>query len=505
MRIGRNLAAGLGSSVWTALVGLIAVPFYVRYLGVEGYGLIGFLATVQVIAQLLDLGMAATVNREVARATISGERREIGSLLHSVAMIYWGIACVIGIAMMLLSPFLARQWLRADAMDLKGVVVAVMLMGVVIACRWPAQLYQGALMGAQRIVVSSALSAAWISLASGGAVLVLAFVSPSIEAFLIWQAVVGLAYALAARAASWRVVGRRPVRFDRGQLERIWRFSAGLAGISITGVALSQIDKVVLSKMLTLSDFGHYMLAVLVAGTLYLISTPFSNVMYPRLSTLVHAGDTNGLAETYRVSTRLLCALVFPAAMFFCVYPGEIVQAWTGNPALALSTRLILPILAIGTALHAVMYAPYALQLAYGMTRLPLMINAVLLLTAAPLTIVLVSTYGALGGALSWASLHVLYLAIGTWLTHRHLLKGLGLKWLVFDVGFPLGVSTSVGLLAFHLPVGGGMGVYPRVAWGAVCAVLTSVLIIAASPRLRAAALRLVHEWVCKTSQGRPT
>jgi len=505
MRISRNLAAALGSSVWTALVGLIAVPFYLRYLGVEGYGLIGFLATAQAIAQLLDLGMAKTVNRELARAIVSGEQRETRALLHSVAMVYWGMACAIGIAMMLLSPFFAAQWLRADGMDHKSLTLAVMLMGLVIACRWPAQLYQDALMGAQRIVVSSALSAAWISLASGGAVLVLAFVSPSIEAFLIWQAAVGLAYALAARVASWRVVGRYPVRFDRRQIERIWRFSAGLTGISITGVALSQIDKVVLSKMLSLSDYGHYMLAVLVAATLYLISTPFSNVLYPRLSTLVSANDTTRLAETYRVSTRLLCAIVFPVAMIFCVYPSEIVQAWTANSELALRVRLILPILAIGTALHAVMHAPYALQLAYGMTRLPLTINVVLLLTAAPLTIALVSAQGALGGALSWVSLHVLYLVLGSWLTHRHLLKGIGLKWLVLDVGFPLGVSTSVGLLVFHLPVADGMGVYARVAWGVACAAFASVLIIAASPGLRATALRLVREWLYQAPQGRPT
>jgi len=505
MRIGRNLAAGLGSSIWTALVGLAVVPFYVRYLGIEGYGLIGFLATAQIVVQLLDFGLVATINREVARATGSDERRETSILLHSLAVIYWVMAGVIGIAMVLLSPVVATQWLRADRMGTEGLVMVIMLMGLVMACRWPAQLYQGALMGAQRIVISSALSVAWVTLAGGGAVVVLAVVSPSIEAFLLWQSGVGLAYALAARAASWRVVGREPVRFDRRQLKRIWRFSAGLTGIGFTGIALSQIDKIVLSKMLSLSEYGHYMLAVAIAGTLYLISTPLSNVIYPRFSTLVHSGDTDRLAETYRLSTRLLGAIVFPVAMFFAVFPEEIVQAWTGNPGLALGMGSILPFLAIGTALHGVMHVPYALQLAHGTTRIPLTINALLLLLVAPLTIVLVSAHGALGGALSWLALHVLYLALGTWLTHRRLLRGLGPKWLVRDVGVPLAVSTLVGLLAFTLPVGGDLGVYARVGCGVAWALLASALTIAVSPALRAAALQHLREWTYKTPQGRAT
>ncbi|HMH18381.1 MAG TPA: oligosaccharide flippase family protein [Burkholderiales bacterium] len=505
MRIGRNLVAGLGSSVLRALIGLAVIPFYVRYLGVEGYGLIGFLATVQVVVQLLDFGLATTINREVARGIGSGEGRETRTLLHTLAVIYWIMASVIAIVMVVLSPVVATHWLRADGLGTERLVVAIMLMGLVIACRWPAQLYQGAIMGAQRIVISSALNVAWVILGSGGAVLLLAFVSPSIEIFLLWQSGVGLAYAFAARAASWRVVGRESVKYDRRQLERIWRVSAGLTGITVTGIALSQVDKVVLSKMLSLSEYGEYMLAVAIAGTLYLISIPLFNVVFPRFSTLVYSGDIDRMAGTYRLSARLLGAIVFPVAMFFSVFPVEIVQAWTGNPSLAQHAGLILPALAVGTALHSVMYVPYALQLAHGMTRLPLTINAILLLIVVPLTIALASAYGALGGALAWLILHALYLVLGTWLTHRRLLKGLGPKWLALDVGVPLAISALVGLLAFNLPVGGDLGVYARVGCGVAWAVVAFALTIAASPTLRAAAVQYIREWVYKTPQGRAT
>jgi len=499
MKVGRNLIAGLGSSVLTALVSLAVIPFYIRYLGVRGYGLIGFLATMQAMIQIFDFGLATTVNREIARATGSGDFAQARSMLHTLASIYWVVAGFIAAVLVLLSPLLAAHWLRADGLTDDGLTRAVLLMSLVIACRWPGQLYQGALMGAQRIVISSALNVAWVVLGSGGAVFILAFVSPSVEGFLLWQAGVGLAYVLAARAASWRVLGREPVRYDPRQFARVWRFSAGLTGVIVTGIALGQLDKVVLSKVLSLSGYGEYILAVAVAGTLYLVSAPLFNAVYPRFSALVHSGDSVRLAGTYRASTRFLGAIVFPLAMFFCVFPAEIIQAWTGNSALARGAGSILPALAVGTALNGVMHVPYALQLANGMTRLPLMINAILLVVVSPLTIVLASAYGALGGAMAWLTLHILALIYGTWLTHRHLLKGLGSTWLALDVGVPFSVSALVGLLARYAPVGGDQGVYAQLGLGLTWVLLAVALTVAASPALRAAVLHNAREWADRT------
>jgi O-antigen/teichoic acid export membrane protein len=489
MRIGSNIAAGFASSIWTALIGLAVIPFYVRYLGHEGYGLIGFLATAQAVFQALDLGLSTSVNREIAREAQAGDLSDAPALLHTVAAIYWAMAGIIATTVLAFSHLIAAHWLSAQSLGPGDLAYAVALIGLVIAARWPGQLYQGALMGAQRIVASSALSVALATFGGVGAVLVLAFVSPSIPAFLLWQAGVGLAYTLAARAASWRIIGRERARRDRSQLARIWRFSAGVTAITVAGMVLGQLDKLVLSKILGLAEYGQYMIAFALAGTLYLFSGPLFNAVYPRFSGLVRAGDAAGLEQVYRLSTRLLGTILFPVAMLFSVFPGELIEAWTGDPGLAASAAPLLPILALGTALHGIMYVPFALQLAYGTTRLQLTISAVLLAVATPATVVLVLRFGALGGAVAWLALHAMYLALGTWLTHREVLKGLGPKWVALDVGVPLAVSLLVGLVARALGAAGDLSVYARVACGAGWALAAFVLAFAASPGLRTAAL----------------
>ena len=54
MSLQRNVAANYLASGWAALMGLAFVPWYVRYLGIESYGLIGVFGTMQVWLALLD-------------------------------------------------------------------------------------------------------------------------------------------------------------------------------------------------------------------------------------------------------------------------------------------------------------------------------------------------------------------------------------------------------------------------------------------------------------------
>lgn len=445
MSLSRNFLAGLANSVWSALIGLAVVPFYLKYLGIETYGLIGFFSTLQAMFWILDLGLAPTINREVARFSASGELSKASRLLHTLAVVYWCIGGVIALFIIVASSWIANYWLQSNHLPLESITHALMLMGLVVACRWPIGLYQGALMGAQRTTVSSVVSMAMSTLGNLGAVAVLAFVSPTIEAFFIWQAGVGLVYVTTMRYAAWRIVGRlEDVRFDFDELKRVWRFSVGMSGVAFTALVLMQFDKILLSKMLSLEDFGRYALAGVVTSGLYLILTPTFNAIYPRLSALVVAGDEGKLTELYKSGTRLLLAALFPIAIAAAVFSQEILFLWTGDMALAISTAPVVSLFLIGTALNGAMHFPYALQLAYGMTRLPLMINGILITVMVPATIGLALKFGAIGGAAAWVLVNTLYLFIGTWLTHRSLLKGIGLKWLIMDVGFPLVVSLLV-------------------------------------------------------------
>lgn len=485
MRLGRNLLAGVTNSIWSALVGLAVVPFYLKYLGIEAYGLIGFFVTTQALLSLLDMGMAPTINREVARCSASGNLREAGKLMHTLATVYWGVAVVIALLIGTLAPLIAGYWLQSKTLPPQTISHAVMLLGLVVACRWPIGLYQGALIGAQRLMISSVINIVMVTIGSLGAVVVLAFVSPTVEAFFVWQACIGLVYAIVIRFAAWQVIGRvRPNKFDLNQLKNIWRFAVGVGGIGLTALVFTQLDKLILSKLLGLEEFGNYMLATVVVSGLSVVVAPLFNVIYPRFSTLVVDGDVEKLTALYRLGTRLLAAVIFPTAMLLAISAKDLLFAWTGNSQIAFNVAPVISTLVIGTALNGVMYFPYALQLAYGVTWIPLTINVVLMILITPLIIYLAQVHGAIGGATAWSVSQLAYLVLGPWLTHRHILKGLGFRWVVRDVGPALALSVLAGLLGYSVIGSGHYSIFEKTIGAISLAICTSILALMLSGKL---------------------
>lgn len=487
MSVKRNFLAGLGGSIWSALLRLAVVPLYLKFLGTEAFGLIGFFVTIQTLLQLLDLGMSPTLNREVARCSTTDSMGEARSLLHTLAVVYWTIAGIIALAVMLLAPVIAGHWLQAVHMSHASVTHAIMLMGLVVACRWPVGLYMGALMGLQKIAMTSAINAVMGTLSSLGAVTILAFVSPTIDAFFIWQACVGLIYVMYMRWIAWRLIasGKEPSRFSIKELKRVWLFSAGMTGVSVTGVVLMQLDKVLMSRLISLEAFGRYTLAAILANGLYILLTPLFNTIYPRMSALVASGETEKLIQLYRTSTRLFLAMLFPIAIAATMFSQDLIYLWTRNHELAVHSAMIASFFLIGTTLNGVMHFPYALQLAYGNTKLPLTINAVLIIIMVPVIIMLALSFGAVGGAAAWALTNCIYVFLGTWMTHRTLLKGIGVKWMMGDVGVPMCIATiCVGLIGvllhrYQVPM------FETLITAGILVCISFVITIMISPNLR--------------------
>src|SRR3954470_18990382 len=174
MRLTRDISAGFLSSIWSACIALACVPVYIHYLGIEAYGIIGFFTTAQALMQLLDMGLSPTINRQVARCAASGRNAEAANLLHTVSFFYWGTGIAIGLSVFLLADPIAAKWLQSKSLSREAIERSVVLLGLVIACRWPIGLYQGVLLGSFRVAVSSGINALMVTLANGGAILVLA-------------------------------------------------------------------------------------------------------------------------------------------------------------------------------------------------------------------------------------------------------------------------------------------------------------------------------------------
>ena len=431
----------MGGSTWRTLMGLIFIPLYIKFMGIESWGLIGIFATIQVIFGLLDIGLSSTLNREMARLSVlSGRGQEMRNLVRTLEVIYWGIAIFVGITLVSLSPFIAHHWIKAGQISPKTIEQALLIMGFVIALQMPIGFYSGGLMGLQRQVLLNVINASMSTLRGAGAVLILWLISPTIQAFFLWQIVISTINSFLLARFLWRrlPVGENNAVFQKQLLKGIWRFATGMSGISILAVILTQLDKIILSKMLSLEMFGYYTLASVVAMSLGRLFTPVFYSIYPRFTQLVSMGDQEGLKQLYHKSCQFVSVLILPIAIIIALFSHEILLIWTQNQATADKAYLLVSILICGTALNGLMHFPYALQLAFGWTRLSFFKTLIAVILLVPLIIYMTTHYGATGAAIAWLVLNLGMFFFEIPIMHRRLLRKEKWRWYWQDVCVPL-------------------------------------------------------------------
>src|SRR5204863_865159 len=146
-----------------------------------------------------------------------------------------------------------------------------------------------ALAGLQKQVAVNTIQIPMSALGSIGGLLFIWLGPRSVAWLLGWQVGTAVLNLLVMRGFFWSRIGlrRSETRSDFGILRRHWRFSAGMSVISATGLVITHLDKVVLSRLLPLESFAHYSIAATVSRGLYAVITPVFSAYVPRLSLLV--------------------------------------------------------------------------------------------------------------------------------------------------------------------------------------------------------------------------
>jgi O-antigen/teichoic acid export membrane protein len=452
MSLKKNILANYLGQGWTALMGLAFVPIYIRYLGVEAWGLVGFMSMLQAWLTLVDMGLTPTLNREMARFLAGAHSAQsIRDLLRSLEVIYGGVALTVMIIVWFIAPWIAVHWLSATQLSTASVTQAIGMMGLFLAGRMVEQVYRGAIQGLQRQVWLNGAQSLLATLRWAGAVGVVAWISPTIEAFFLWQGLVSLVSVavLVRQTYHWLPAGERPARFDVAAIVRIRRFAGGMAATTFLSLMLLQVDKFLLSKLVSLKDFGYYMLAASVAGALGFLVTPIITAISPRLTELVAMSEQQMIIDTYHRASQWLAAVLVPVALLISTFSEPLLYVWTGNDDLARHAAPLLSLLVLGTLCNGFMHVPYFTQLAHGWTGFALRVNIVAVAIIIPAILLTVPHFGAPAAAWAWLVLNASYVLVAIHFMHRRLLPDEKWRW-YWDAIFKPLIIGSIAVLTLR-------------------------------------------------------
>jgi O-antigen/teichoic acid export membrane protein len=448
----RNILANYLGQGWSAVIGLILIPAYIQYLGVEAYGLIGLFGVMQASLALLDMGMMPTLNREMARFTGQAHNSEsIRALLRSFETLCLAVTAIFVLGVGACAKYLATDWLNARDLPADVVAGGLTVMAFAAGLRFCEGIYRGSLLGLQLQVWYNGAYTLLSTLRHAGALLVLAWISPTVQAFFIWQAVISIVTLVVLAAKVHGTLPQAlssPKIFSAHALAGIWKFAGGMTTIAVLSLLLTQIDKILLSKLLPLDEFGYYTLAASAASSVLAVVIPLSSAVYPRMVELLTQGDHEALTGLYHSSSQMVTVMTSPMVCLLWSFSQAIVFVWSGDPGLAEKTAPLLSLLAAGSFLNGLMQMPYHLQLAQGWTGLSVKVNVVAVVALIPSLLWAVPRFGATGAAWIWVALNAGYVLFAVQLMHLRVMPKEKWRWYLFDVLLPMAGPIGIMIMA---------------------------------------------------------
>jgi O-antigen/teichoic acid export membrane protein len=420
MRRGDSVAGGLvanylGKAV-VALLTVLALPVLYQQLGGEGFGLFGFFYSLLALITLMDFGLAAAVQRDLASDAggpggghrVEAIRRRIRSVELPVAL----VALVFSIAVVAAAGYLSKSWLTPQVLSHGDVAWAIRWMALAASGQLLCTYYAACLNGLSQFKWVNSIQTTGALLRFAAMLSVAGWLVPN--DFGLAQRVVGVFAAWATAnlvmVAGLRLALQRNFQGDAAAPHRDWAYvrKALVFGMSVAGVTLlimvfNQVDKFAASRALSLEQLGLYAMVWSLADVLYLLYQPIYTSFLPLLAASAGLADRAVLHEHVRLAWDCMSLAAVPVAVSIFVLPHYAVWAWTGDAALGTAWGYLLGFAMVGALVNAYLFVAFALQQANGRLGIWVRRIAWALALYAPAAVGAVTWLGAPGGVIAWS------------------------------------------------------------------------------------------------------
>ena len=225
------------------IVNLIFIPFYSHTLGPEGFGSVAVILSLQALLMTLDLGMSTLIGRDVAAAELTPAK-----LLHQLFCAEFGL--VLFYCGLTFATSITVLTGIAPTGDWRVVLASVVLFMLLVL----QNLHYTAIVARRAYTIASALQLAGNLTRAGATAIVLTFLSPTLFAFVVTQALGAALQLLVTRHLCIQDFHKDPNWIPPTRVAQLWldtrklfHRARPLALLSASGAAVTQLDKPIIS------------------------------------------------------------------------------------------------------------------------------------------------------------------------------------------------------------------------------------------------------------------
>ncbi len=398
----KNWALNFFGQVLPLVVGLATIPYVVRGLGAERFGVLSIAWVLLGYFGLFDLGLGRATTKFVAECLGKGDTRRLPGLVWTSlwSQVLFGLAGALLAAAA--TPFLVERVLKLSPV-LRGETEASFF---ILAASLPLVLAGNALRG----VLEAAQRFDWVNYVKAPANLSI-FLLPALALPFGWRLPGVVSLLVAARAVSalaylgfsFRMfpVLRQDFSLDLSMLRPLLAFGGWVTVSNVVGPFLTYMDRFFIGSVVSMSAVGYYTAPYEAITRVWAIPSSLTATVFPAFSALDAAGSKQRLEELCARSLKSLLLTLGPTLLLVMFFAREILARWLG-PEFAGKGTLVLQLLAAGALINSLAFVPFGLLHGLGRPDLTAKIHLLELpfyFVALPY---LLRSMGIAGAALAW-------------------------------------------------------------------------------------------------------
>jgi O-antigen/teichoic acid export membrane protein len=397
--IARNVGTRYLAIAVEMAIGLVMLPFNLRHLGQDAYGLWMLTAGLTIHFSVLDMGYGSAVVKFIAQYRAQRDARALNEIASTMFFVY----AAIGVAAYLVVIPLALNldhFFRITPEQAQVGKWILLIIGLNIACNFPFSVFGGVIDGFQRYdrnnivaIVTSlciALANAAVLLAGYGLIaLVAATTSVRLLAYGVY------------RMNAYRIYPPLRIRasfFRKSRLREVTGFSVYSSVIDWANKLNYELDEIVIGVFLGSAPVAVWAVADRIISGTQRLTNQVNGVLFPFIVDSDQTNKTERLQRLLLEGTRLSVATVVPIAVALILLATPLVRAWVGPKMLG--SAPVIQILAIVVALRVGNATGTTLLKGAGRVKYLAAVNIATGLVNVLMSALLVKPFGLVGVAL---------------------------------------------------------------------------------------------------------
>jgi len=390
----------LGQAVPLAAA-VVAIPFLVKGLGTDRFGILTLAWVIIGYLSIFDLGMGRALTKVVAEELARGSSAELPRLIWTALLLMGLLGVLATCAMVMLSPWLVERVLRIPSHLMLEAIHTFYWLAFCVPIVIITSGLRGILEASIRFDLANVVRVPTGIMTFVGPLIILPFTTSlvPIVALLVLVRLAGSVVHLLLCLRVMPSLSQKVVPHWSSVLPLL-RLGGWMTVTNVVSPLMVSLDRFLISAFISIAAVAYYTTPYEVVTKLLVIPVALAGVLFPAFSasSLRDPETTTLLFE--RGAKSVFCFL-FPLLLFLTIYAHELLALWVGGEFADRSTR-VLQWLGLGVMANGLATVPFTLVQALGRPDL----TGKLQIVELPLYLVgitwLVRHWGIEGAAVGW-------------------------------------------------------------------------------------------------------